>query len=378
MDTEPTQLFREAAATAISHNLPFALVSLPGSDTYRIYSSIGTDTGDCFFMSRFGGDDVEIPSLAATTPEAVIAHCDALNDVLTPPTERPYTRSTLYASWRGAFDRIHDLLRHRDGKVVLSRHTSLFSRRPVIDVAMEYMQANPERFGYIAFTQQSGLWYGTTPEKLLEGNTARNIYTTVALAGTRWDTDIDAPWDKKNLWEQDYVRRYITSRLEEAGFEVEAGPTVTLSTGGVQHIFTPIRARGSLAFDETLAILNPTPAVAGMPVDVAMGLIDILESHQRRCYAGVVGVKEKNHTMAYVNLRCAFAAPVMIELESGWLHNIYAGGGIMSDSKPDTEWEELDRKSAQITAIIDPDPEARLDEVMFSITDNPDVIDLPF
>lgn len=371
--TDQQSLDRRAAELCLAHNIPFVIYSLPGTAETRFYASLpdadgasraaDADGGDSFFISRFGADEPYMAGVRAAMDargvmDYVAANPDAMFDA---PREMPYKTSTVRASWNMALRNMRDRLRREGGKVVLSRHTSLFSSRALLPLAEEYMALNPANFGYVCFTPETGVWYGSTPELILETMPGGG-YATMALAGTRWTTDSSEPWDAKNIAEHETVVRYITSVLEGAGLSVTHGERHTVVTNGVEHLCTPLTATGDIPFGELLPLLNPTPAVAGVPLDRSLCEIDLLESHQRRCYAGVVGVTEGGRSHAYVNLRCAFAAPAANcnGRLAGWTHNVYAGGGIMPDSDEETEWAELEHKSHTLLSLIDggmPDPD---------------------
>ena len=365
--TDQQSLERLAAEICLSRNIPFVIYSLPGGTATRFYASLpdaegcsrvsADDSGDCFFISRFGADEPYVAGVRCDmSAQDLIDYITANPDTVYVDTgEMPYKTSTVRASWNMAFRTMRERLRHEGGKVVLSRHTALFSSRSLLPLALEYMSLNPDNFGYICFTPENGVWYGSTPELLLATGDGAGEYSTMALAGTRWSDD--GPCDEKNIAEHETVVGYIASVLEDAGLEVARGTRHGVVTNGVEHLCTPLTARGDVPFGELLQRLNPTPAVAGVPLDKALGEIDLLESHQRRCYAGAVGVTEGGRSMAFVNLRCAFAAPAVNcngRLE-GWIHNVYAGGGIMPDSDEETEWSELEHKSRTLIRLIDGD-----------------------
>lgn len=352
-----------AAEACLQHNIPFALFSLPGSDELRFMASLPDSEGrsaahmrtpgDCFFISRFGADE---PYMAGVRAD-MDAHA-VLRWIETHPqqsfeaaSELPYRHSTVRVGWERAFTAMRGRLRRHGGKVVLSRHTAIFSSRPLVSLAVRYIALTTANFGYLCFTPETGVWYGSTPELLLESD-GNGVFRTMALAGTRWDPAVQ--WDIKNLAEHATVVSYIQYCLVEAGLEVNVGEITSVTTNGVEHLCTPIEARGDVSFDDLLDRLNPTPAVAGIPLELALSEIDMFETHQRRCYAGAVGVRTGGTTRAFVNLRCAFAAPAVAVNGTlpGWIHNIYAGGGLMADSEAPTEWEELDRKSRTLTGLI--------------------------
>lgn len=361
--TPELSMMIQAAEVCIDRFIPFVIYSLPGKEEVEFFASLPNAEGlspapadpdaDSFFISRFGADEPYMAGVKASM---------SINDILEwasanpdtrfePPCEFPVRSSTLRSGWEKAFRSVRKRLRATKGKVVLSRHTALFSSRPLVPLALEYISLNPANFGYLCFTPETGVWYGSTPELLLETD-GKGEFRTMALAGTRWDDS--EPWDSKNIAEHAFVSSYITHRLAIAGLDVEVGDVTTLSTNGVEHLMTPIKARGNAEFPTLLSLLNPTPAVAGVPLDVAMAEIDLFETHQRRCYAGAVGLRLGGISRAFVNLRCAFAAPAVALKGSlpGWIHNVYAGGGLVADSDPKMEWEELNRKSLALLKVI--------------------------
>ena len=115
----------------------------------------------------------------------------------------------------------------------------------------------------------------------------------------------------------------------------------------VQHLQTPIT--GELGQDEHIlnlvARLHPTSAVAGTPTDKAMKVISEMESHDRGWYSGPIGwINSKGDGEFYVALRSA-----LVKDEEA---HIFAGGGIVSESHPDTEWEETELKLQPIISAL--------------------------
>ena len=110
---------------------------------------------------------------------------------------------------------------------------------------------------------------------------------------------------------------------------------------------TPIT--GKLGKDEHIlnlvARLHPTSAVAGTPTDKAMKIIGKMEAHDRGWYSGPIGwINSKGDGEFYVALRSAL-------VKDGEAH-IFAGGGIVSESHPDTEWEETELKLQPIISAL--------------------------
>jgi menaquinone-specific isochorismate synthase len=103
---------------------------------------------------------------------------------------------------------------------------------------------------------------------------------------------------------------------------------------------TPIEGRLSEPAPDAYtlaAALHPTPAVGGMPRDVALQTIAVLEPHPRGRYAGPVGwIDARGDGEWGVALRGA-----VIEGERATLH---AGAGIVAGSIAENEWRETEAK----------------------------------
>ena len=97
--------------------------------------------------------------------------------------------------------------------------------------------------------------------------------------------------------------------------------------------------------------LHPTPAVCGLPRNIARDFIIKNENYNRSFYTGFLGelnLKKSNTAIQtsqlYVNLRC-------MEIN----HNkalIYVGGGITKDSIPKNEWKETVSKSETMKKVL--------------------------
>lgn len=189
-------------------------------------------------------------------------------------------------------------------------------------------------------------FFGATPERLvsLRGRTVE----TDALAGTtgRGETPAEDEWlarellaDPKNIHEHDLVAETIRDQLAPFAASVSAGERQIRRLATVQHIHTPITAE--LAADShvlsLVEALHPTPAVGGLPPDKALETIRETEPFDRGWYAAPIGWLDAagNGTFA-VGLRSAVATRRRATL--------FAGVGIVGDSDPDREWDEVELK----------------------------------
>jgi isochorismate synthases len=188
--------------------------------------------------------------------------------------------------------------------------------------------------------------FGATPERLVSvrGRTVE----TGALAGTtgRGETSEEDEWlaaelaaDDKNVHEHELVADTIREQLAPFATSVSAGPRRIRRLATVQHLWTPITATLDRA-EHVLSLveaLHPTPAVGGLPPGAALDTIRETEPFDRGWYAAPVGwIDAAGYGTFAVALRSAVAR--------GDSAALFAGVGIVSDSDPDREWDEVQLK----------------------------------
>lgn len=232
-------------------------------------------------------------------------------------------------------------------KVVLSRYFSQKTERAFTPEAFfsqlctDYLTA----FVYLFYLPRYGVWAGATPETLLQKK--ESVYETVALAGTQLFSK-NLTWEKKEWQEQQYVEDFIEMQLQSLGISnYKKGEKESIKAGKLAHLRTRFQIdesvlRGKVA--PFIHLLHPTPAVGGLPQQLACGQIAVTEKHFRRFYTGFLGpwnLNKKQHL--FVNLRCA---------EIGQNHlGIYVGGGITAASDPHAEWNETVNKSQTLLSV---------------------------
>ena len=234
------------------------------------------------------------------------------------------------------------------GKVVISRAVNRPGITPeqCLEKLPAIFEAYPRSFRHLYYTSSTGAWLGASPELLLHADTGSGTFSTMSLAGTRATCNEDDPWSAKDIDEQRIVTRYIQHLFDSVNLRTVTSHPFTLTTGNLQHICTLLEAKTETPHNpfQLIDLLNPTPALCGFPRNRAEEIIALMESHQRRCYGGVVGVMNKHHTRAYVNLRC-----INFDKENTCA---FAGGGILAQSHPLHEWEETQRKLQSITRFL--------------------------
>lgn len=205
-------------------------------------------------------------------------------------------------------------------------------------------QLYPRLFIALVYTPQSGLWLTATPEILLDG--CADSWRTIALAGTmqlQGDELLGegetARWSTKNIEEQRIVGTYIVECLEHFAHDIgEEGPR-TVRAANLVHL----RSDFTFTLDpsrvgDLLQVLHPTPAVCGLPKREALRFIVQNESSPRRYYSGFMGpmALSDESTHLYVSLRCMQIC--------GNEYHLYAGGGLLKDSRLEQEWQETEAK----------------------------------
>ncbi|UPM42503.1 isochorismate synthase [Halocatena salina] len=278
-----------------------------------------------------------VSSLSATGPTA------------DPPGIHHRERLTDRSTWRTAVTASIDRIRAGElRKVVLAQalRATLDGELSVADTLCRLRESYPDCFGFLVDATDGRYFLGATPERLvsLQG---RSVHTG-ALAGTTGRGNTPTEDDRlartlreseKNAHEHDLVVNAIREQLDPFTRQITTGDRRVRRLATVQHLETPLSA--TLARDEhvlsLVEALHPTPAVGGLPPDRALTTIRTTEPFDRGWYAAPVGWfdTEGNGSFA-VALRSTVATRDVATL--------FAGVGIVSDSDPDDEWDEVQLK----------------------------------
>jgi anthranilate synthase component I len=191
---------------------------------------------------------------------------------------------------------------------------------------------------------------GASPEILvrLEGDTV----TVRPIAGTRRrgaSPAEDAALAQELLADEKELAEHImlldlgrndVGRVVQTGTVAVTESMVIERYSHVMHIVSNVEGRlkpGLNAID-VLRAAFPAGTVSGAPKVRAMEIIDELEPVKRGIYAGAVG-----YLGFHGNMDVAIALRTAV-VKNGTLH-VQAGGGIVADSQPDSEWQETQNKA---------------------------------
>jgi isochorismate synthase len=229
-------------------------------------------------------------------------------------------------------------------KAVFSRIKKLdFDESKSLNLFHALEKAYPKAFVYLFKDENLGTWIGASPEILLRK--INNNGFTISLAGTKSASDISS-WSDKEKIEQAYVSEFIEDELTTLNLSnIERSETYEHTAGPVKHLRTDFNfSIGQVELCDILKGLHPTPAVCGLPQNLAEELINQIESHNREFYTGYIGEFDENMASIFVNLRCC-------QITTGSIY-LYVGGGYTVDSDPELEWIETENKAQTIIELI--------------------------
>ncbi len=237
-----------------------------------------------------------------------------------------------------------EVLKERNlSKAIYSRVKQIENSFEVENVFTQLCESYPDAFVYLISSPLFGTWVGATPEILLESNNGNA--KTVAIAGTLAKKS-SSEWSQKELNEQQYVTDFVERQLESFSIQkVDVSERGEIVAGPVKHLWTQFKFE--LLQDEFLPFvkkLHPTPAVSGLPRAESLKLIERIEKHSRKFYAGIIGYVSNEESKLYVNIRCA-------EIQEDFSF-LYVGGGYTKDSDIEKEWEETERKAETLLKVM--------------------------
>jgi menaquinone-specific isochorismate synthase len=233
-------------------------------------------------------------------------------------------------------------------KVVLAREVVLEFDTPVNPPCLlRALKAHTHSSFHFCFQPNpDSAFVGASPERLYRRDHDR--LKTEAIAGTRPRGETAKQDDRqrrellgsaKDRLEHQFVVDAIRDSLAPLTVALNAEPAPgILGLAHAQHLVT--RFEGELAAGvsdgELLEALHPTPAVGGQPRDRALDEIARLEPFDRGWFAGPVGWIGRDNAQFVVGIRSA--------LVDGLRLHLYSGAGIVADSDPAEEWDEIENK----------------------------------
>ncbi len=252
-----------------------------------------------------------------------------------------------------------DLIRNdKLRKVVLARCLELTADAPVWvpSLLTRLVRANPAAYAFAADVTAPGdsafrTLVGASPELLVSRRGATVTANPLAGSAPRsGDEAVDREriarlrGSAKDLGEHAHTAAQVAEVLGRfcTDLEVPEGPEI-IGTPTMWHLSTRITGRlrdtgdpasSSLALAEAL---HPTPAVGGVPAAAAFDAIAEIEAEDRGYYAGMVGWNDLNGDGEWaVTIRSAEVSDRTVR--------VFAGAGVVADSRPEAELAETTAK----------------------------------
>ena len=217
-------------------------------------------------------------------------------------------------------------------------------------------QLYPDCYVFSISNGKGQSFIGASPERLLSLYNRRLVTDALAGSAPRGQTIQEDAEFAQRLLSSDKERRehqvvvdFIAQKLTQFGLNLRlTNVPDLLQLSNIQHLHTPIHTAIPTTIHplDILAELHPTPAVAGMPRDLACQHIQSYEGFERSLYAAPLGwVDAKENAEFVVGIRSA--------LLNGHHARLYAGAGIVAGSNPEREMAEVRLKlQALLRALV--------------------------
>ena len=213
--------------------------------------------------------------------------------------------------------------------------------------AIELLYSIPHSPGRFMFGMVDGDWglFSVSPERLVRVD--KEQVWSEALAGSFGNpvepNSIDPQESEKLVLEHSTVLDFVVDRLRTILPDLRVSPRQNVSWGDTLTHYRQI-VSGSVSSTpcsgplllQCLDLLNPTPAVCGLPMKPALETIAHIEGFDRRFYAGAWGRLDKDGGDLFVGIRGGEVDHQRV--------TFCAGAGLVDGSDPQKEWEEIGLK----------------------------------
>lgn len=295
---------------------------------------------------------------------ALLPSCDPLRSMAMKSVSASFVQSFIepqskdvIAAWQAKVaNTIEAIQQGAMHKAVLARTVVMALPHGVLvaEVLQQLAEHYPEAYLF-AFERDGHCFLGASPERLVR--LQQGQLETMALAGTiaRGTTlsEDEVLGDQlMNSRKDQYEHQLVVNSLREALSPLCRTLTIPEAPrlhrlAQVQHLLTPVQ--GTLSADvgalSLVSVLHPTPAVGGLPRDIALQHIRTHEQMDRGWYAGPVGWLDSEGNAEFA-----------VALRSGLLRDdkayLFAGCGIVADSQPDAEYQETCLKLKTMVAAL--------------------------
>jgi len=251
---------------------------------------------------------------------------------------------------------IKEIKKNRLVKVVLARRSSFKLKNPFDPFSL---LADPKYKGERAYhflikPSFHAMFLSMTPERIFLRR-GDNLEAE-AVAGTRKRgvteqedeaLSLELKKSRKELTEHRLVSELLRKKLASicTTFQVKEKETL-LKLSYMQHLYTKFSGtlKRGVSDSDIISLLYPNPAIAGYPVEYALRKIEEVEEFDRGWYSGPFGWVAQDCAEFVVSIRSGLFVKDTLYL--------YSGAGIVSESDPEMEWEELNYKIQNFTSFL--------------------------
>ncbi|MGR3973231.1 MAG: isochorismate synthase [Candidatus Rhabdochlamydia sp.] len=220
-------------------------------------------------------------------------------------------------------------------KVVLARQTTLSFDQPLppYELLKALMSLNSDTTLFMVQLDAQTAFLGATPEMLFSKQ--EDVITTEALAGTLLTHE---PWSRKEFLEIDAVKVYLQEKLLPYCHALHWMPPTEKTFHHLKHLYQELQGqlKPHILAEELIEALHPTPALGGSPSHLVLPYLKDLEPFDRGWYGAPLGVITPSTADIAVGIRSAL-------IQGSQVH-LFSGAGIVKESCPLQEWEEINRK----------------------------------
>lgn len=249
------------------------------------------------------------------------------------------------SDWMSAVDAAASSIRKGElEKVVLARSLLLLANDGFRSEAVLRSLLDEQQNTYVfAIDKPGSCFIGATPEQLIKRQ-GQQLFT-LSLAGSiaRGQTSGEdaelasfLKHDIKNLHEHRLAVDMIKGAMQQLCAHVEApDEPIIRKLKDIQHLATPIagEVKEGVSLLQAVEALHPTPALGGMPRELAMEAIRRLEDMDRGWYAAPIGWMNVEQEGEFVG---AIRSALLLDKQA----YLFAGCGIVGDSEPLSEYKE--------------------------------------
>ncbi|WP_073605280.1 isochorismate synthase [Vibrio aerogenes] len=239
-------------------------------------------------------------------------------------------------------------------KVVLSRAIEIEAEKEIDRSCLlkNLLKVNPRGYTFSASLNQESSMIGASPELLVAKRGAHLISNPLAGSRPRSENEVE------NARERQYLLN-CTKELHEHQLVVEEVERVlsqhchnlytpmvpsVIETNSMLHLSTCLEGHAvnpQISVLQIASELHPTPAVCGFPRQSAYQAICDIEQYDRGYFTGMVGwCDARGNGEWVVTIRCAEVNKRLMK--------VYAGAGIVTQSRPESELHETGAKMGTI------------------------------